>query len=69
MLSFDEDEVSPSINSKFVSRYLIRPQFSIPEGPNTGSAIPSASRLTQNIMHYHYACDLKLVLLATTVLF
>ena len=49
MLSFDEDEVSPSINSKFVSRYLISPQFSIPEGPNTGSAIPSASRLTQNI--------------------
>ena len=41
MPSREDDEVSPSLTNTPVSRYLIRPQFSIPDGPNTGRAIPS----------------------------
>lgn len=39
--SREDDEVSPSLTNTPVSRYLIRPQFSIPAGPNTGRPIPS----------------------------
>ena len=41
MLSFEEVEVSPCLSNNSVSRYLIRPQFSIPPGPKAGKAIPS----------------------------
>ena len=44
MSSLDDDEVSPFFNNTFVSRYLMRPQFSIPEGPNAGKAIPSTGK-------------------------
>ena len=45
MLSREDDEVSPSLTNTPVSRYLIRPQFSIPDGPNTGRPIPSGETM------------------------